>query len=101
MAFQTLLAKLGNSTLSMNPPLTLDHFDGRCKWNNRVAMTGSGNIYCPPANRVFVAFSRLIILPQNWIEIFFQNNVIVVCGNHVLPLSMDASTSCQVKLAAS
>ena len=47
---------------------------------------------------IVVASSRrliqILMLSQNWIEVG-------ICGNHVLPHSMDAFTSCQAKLGTS
>ena len=72
---------------------------GRWKWC-RGAITNSGVIYCVPRSRVRGILKIDTNTDTIWMPIFFQNEVIIY-GDHVLPLSMDAFTLCRLVLIAS
>ena len=72
------------------------NFGAGAKWN-RGAMTDSGIILHVTIVVAFSRLTRILTMSQSSIEIFFQNEV-MLCGDHVLPLSMDAFTSCLARL---
>ena len=68
------------------------------------AMTGSGVIYCPPNNSNHHGILKIDTNTDTVTELdahLFLNEVMVVCGTHVLPLSMDVFTLYLVMLVAS
>ena len=82
-----------NSMTQIGPELA-DDDDDDCKWFGGAIKTAAS--FTVLHVTIVVAFSKLIrtlTRPQNWISSFFQNKVIV-CGHQMLPLSMDAFTSC-------
>ena len=97
-AFHAVLAKLRSSILSTNPMLKSDLtlvMIGGSEREVPSLIAASFTVFQLMTIMESSRLTRIPIMSQNWMQIFFQNEVTACCGYHVLLLSMDVFTACR------